>query len=79
MNPDGVVAGNYRSNLQGKDMNRFFFADDDPEGYRNRVVEVEIIRQQLKSKFAAGQTKNFKIFLDIHAHSCAKSIFIYAP
>jgi len=45
VNPDGVVTGNYRNNLQGKDMNRFFFADDDPEGYRNRALEVEIIRQ----------------------------------
>lgn len=44
VNPDGVVAGNYRSNLQGKDMNRHFFADEDPEGYRNRAFEVEIIR-----------------------------------
>jgi murein tripeptide amidase MpaA len=30
VNPDGVIIGNYRSNLQGKDMNRHFFADDDP-------------------------------------------------
>ncbi len=29
INPDGVVTGNYWSNLQGKDMNRHFFADDD--------------------------------------------------
>jgi murein tripeptide amidase MpaA len=79
VNPDGVVCGNYRNNLQGKDMNRHFFADDDPEGYRNRALEVEIIRSQIKQKFPPGETKNFKMFLDIHAHSCAKSIFIYAP
>lgn len=48
VNPDGVVTGNYRSNLQGKDMNRHFYADDDAEGYRNRAFDVEIIRQQLK-------------------------------
>jgi hypothetical protein len=45
VNPDGVVIGNYRNTLQGKDMNRHFFADEDPEGYRNRSFEVEIIRQ----------------------------------
>jgi murein tripeptide amidase MpaA len=44
VNPDGVVSGNYRNNLQGKDMNRHFYADDDPESYRNRSFEVEIIR-----------------------------------
>ena len=48
VNPDGVVCGNYRNNLQGKDMNRHFFADEDPEGYKQRALEVEIIRQQLK-------------------------------
>jgi hypothetical protein len=36
--------GNYRSNLQGKDMNRHFFADDDHDGYRNRALEVETLR-----------------------------------
>jgi len=44
VNPDGVVSGNYRSNLQGKDMNRNFFADDDKEGNQNRVFEVELLR-----------------------------------
>jgi len=29
VNPDGVICGNYRTNLQGKDMNRHFFSDDD--------------------------------------------------
>ena len=48
VNPDGVVIGNYRSNLQGKDMNRHFFADDDPDANRNRAHEVEVIRTMLK-------------------------------
>lgn len=79
INPDGVVCGNYRSNLQGKDMNRHFFADEDPEGYRNRAFEVEVLRQQIKAKFPIGQGKAPKMFIDIHAHSVAQSIFIYAP
>jgi murein tripeptide amidase MpaA len=29
VNPDGVIIGNYRCNLQGKDMNRHWFSDDD--------------------------------------------------
>jgi murein tripeptide amidase MpaA len=53
INPDGVVTGNYRSNLQGKDMNRHFYADDDHEGYRNRALEVETLRNQLKERFPA--------------------------
>lgn len=27
LNPDGVVLGNYKSNLQGRDINRRFYAD----------------------------------------------------
>jgi murein tripeptide amidase MpaA len=30
VNPDGIVAGNYRCNISGKDMNRHFYADNDP-------------------------------------------------
>jgi len=48
INPDGVITGNYRGNLQGKDMNRHFFADDDISAYRNRAFEVEILRDKLK-------------------------------
>ena len=48
VNPDGVVGGNYRCNTQGKDPNRFFFADDDPEGLKIRLTEVELIRSYVK-------------------------------
>ena len=59
-------------------MNRHFYADMDPEAKNNRCYEVEIIREKLKSKFA-NESKYFKMFLDIHAHSTQSSIFIYAP
>ena len=49
VNPDGVIIGNYRCNTQGKDMNRHFFADDDPEGLKIRLTEVELIRAYLKA------------------------------
>jgi cytosolic carboxypeptidase protein 2/3 len=78
VNPDGVVTGNYRSNLQGKDMNRNFYSDDDKD-CKERCFEVEMLRAQLKSKFSPELTNRFKMFLDIHAHSCATSIFTYAP
>lgn len=68
VNPDGVVLGNYRSNLQGKDMNRHFFADDDKEP-KTRCYEVEMIRERLKQKFGQNDKNKFRMFLDIHAHS----------
>ena len=59
-------------------MNRHFFADDDPEGLKIRLTEVEMIRAYLKAKIPAGEGM-FKMFLDIHAHSAQNSIFCYAP
>lgn len=81
VNPDGIVIGNYRCNTQGKDMNRCFWADDDPEA-KVWLTEVEIIRSFLKENFPPSDPEKhqlFQMFLDIHAHSSQKSIFIYAP
>lgn len=47
INPDGVVVGNYRSNLQGKDPNRNFYQDDDKEA-QERVFEAELLRAALQ-------------------------------
>jgi len=49
-------------------MNRHFFSDDDPEGLKIRLTEVEMIRSYLKDKIPQGEGM-FKMFLDIHAHS----------
>lgn len=46
VNPDGVVLGNYRTNLMGKDMNRCFFADEVET--EKRQPEVELIRDLFK-------------------------------
>ena len=78
VNPDGVICGNYRNNLQGKDMNRHFFSDDpnDPDaGENGRCYEVELLRNYLKENVDG----KLAMFLDIHAHSNAHSIFTYSP
>ncbi len=59
-------------------MNRHFFADDDPEGLKLRLTEVELIRTYLKEKLPKGEDQ-FKMFLDIHAHSAQTSIFVFCP
>ena len=41
-NPDGVVLGNYRCTLMGKDMNRSFYSDD-PSHNAKRLPEVDFI------------------------------------
>ena len=78
VNPDGVVLGNYRRNLQGKDMNRHFFADENSNDFDAQTcTEVELIKSYMKVKLA--QKKDLKLFLDIHSHSRKKSVFVYAP
>ena len=81
INPDGVIAGNYRCNTQGKDMNRHFFSDDDPEGLKMRLTEVELLRSYLKERLPKNSDGScmIKMFLDIHAHSACNSIFCYCP
>ena len=81
VNPDGVIAGNYRCNTQGRDMNRHFFADDDPEGLKMRLTEVELVRAYLKERVPKSREGNhlLKMFLDVHAHSACNSIFAYCP
>ena len=50
VNPDGIIAGNYRTNCQGKDMNRHFYSDDDPMADKEgRCAEVETIRDYMKN------------------------------
>lgn len=81
VNPDGIISGNYRCNTQGKDMNRCFFADDDPEA-KMRLTEVEHIRRFMEENFSKKvpeKKARLAMFLDIHAHSGARDIFIYAP
>ena len=76
VNPDGVIVGNYRSNLQGKDMNRHFFKDEDLDADKTgRAHEVEVLRTYLKDTLKGRLT----MFLDIHAHSNARNIFTYSP
>lgn len=80
-NPDGIIAGNYRCNSQGKDMNRCFFADEDPEA-KMRLTEVELLRTFMEENFSKKvpeKKAKLKMFLDIHAHSGQRDIFIYAP
>ena len=73
INPDGVVAGNYRTSLFGKDLNRTYnttrrFAF--PETFHL----LELIKD-LKTKYK----QKLNVFIDLHGHSVKKNIFMYGP
>ena len=73
INPDGVIAGNYRTSLFGKDLNRTF---DQSRKYAfpETFYLVELVRQ-LKNI----HKKRFSIYIDLHGHSVKKNVFMYGP
>jgi hypothetical protein len=72
INPDGVVAGNYRTSFFGKDLNRTYH-----QLRKYAFPEVfyfkEFVREE-KRKY-----KRVAMFLDLHGHSVKKNVFIYGP
>lgn len=59
VNPDGVVIGNYRTNLSGNDVNRRW-------DFPNKLLHPEIVA--IKKKMAEDK-RDVRMFLDLHAHS----------
>lgn len=68
VNPDGVIFGNYRTNLSGKDLNRKWDSNDSNISNILLVPEVVSIRD-----FLTNLTKNgnmsIRFILDLHGHS----------
>ena len=62
-------------------MNRSFYPDNDAEAPM-RIIEVELLRSFMEENFNPNKPElkdKLKLFLDIHAHSGQRGIFIYAP
>lgn len=70
VNPDGVAAGNYRTNLYGYDLNRRWEAST----RTNSTQEAAIIKKYL-TKMAKGREIAF--ILDLHGHSRKLYSFFY--
>jgi murein tripeptide amidase MpaA len=73
LNPDGVILGNHRTSVSGKDLNREFLTT-------NKIIFPEVIALKeyvadLKSRFS----NRLLAFFDIHGHSMRKNAFIYGP
>lgn len=59
VNPDGVVIGNYRTNLSGNDVNRRW-------DFPNKLLHPEVVA--IKKKMTEDK-REVRMFLDLHAHS----------
>lgn len=73
LNPDGVVAGNYRTSLFGKDLNRTF--DQSRKFAFPEIYHLLRFAEEVKKV----HKKRFCIYLDLHGHSIKKNIFMYGP
>jgi len=73
INADGVTIGNTRCSFIGRDVNRLFGTPNQkllPEPYYLRQLVKDLLKND-KHKVLA--------YLDVHAHSGRKSIFMYGP
>lgn len=71
LNPDGVIMGNYRTGFAGHDLNRQFGSPD------FMLHPTVVALKKLLSK--VHKDGKLLAFLDLHAHSRKKSVFIYGP
>jgi hypothetical protein len=73
LNPDGVVMGNFRTSLYGKDLNRLFKKND-----LFLIPEIEFCKTTVSEIIKKNKKKPF-MFLDFHGHSILRNAFCYAP
>lgn len=73
INPDGVVAGNYRTSLFGKDLNRTYNQS------RKYAFPETFQLLNLAKRLKQLHKKRFVMYIDLHGHSSKKNIFMYGP
>ncbi|CAD8082969.1 unnamed protein product [Paramecium primaurelia] len=69
LNPDGVIAGNFRTCLQGMDLNRQFSNPD--QNTTPQIYQIKRMIEKLKNPPF--------VYIDMHGHSLKKNLFIYGP
>ena len=80
MNPDGVVAGNYRTSFIGKDLNRLYMQGNDEKEEMNDILKPEITAmKQLIKDCKADESKGILAFIDVHHHSQKRGAFMFGP
>lgn len=72
MNPDGVVAGNYRTNLAGVNLNRVWHDPSAETSPENLAVRAAIDRW-------VASRRPYHFFIDFHADSCASAYYLFHP
>jgi hypothetical protein len=73
LNPDGVVAGNYRTSFFGKDLNRTF------DQSRKFAFPETFLLLELARELKRKHKRRFCLYIDLHGHSVKKNVFMYGP
>lgn len=71
LNPDGVVAGNFRTDLVGDDLNRQFLRPS--ARFHPAVHHLVYLARQLRAR------RRLAFCLDLHGHSTRPGVFAYGP
>ena len=71
INPDGVIIGNYRCNLNGYDLNRKWKVN---EKEAKPVIEVWQVKNMIQESV---ESKSIAFFCDFHGHNRKHGIFVY--
>jgi hypothetical protein len=83
VNPDGVIVGNYRTNMAGNDLNRKYHDPD--QRLHPTVCAIKKIVYNIC--FPDGEEEEGQVpdddkvfaFIDMHGHSRKKNVFVYGP
>ena len=70
-NPDGVICGNSRTSMAGKDLNRQFI-----QASKELYPEVSLVKELAKK---LQNSFGLFMYLDFHGHSRKKNTFFYGP
>ena len=82
-NPDGVIVGNYRTNMAGNDLNRKYLNPD--EKLHPTVCAIKRLVSKItypdgpENDEDDGEENSVFAFIDMHGHSRKKNVFIYGP
>ena len=75
LNPDGVILGNFRCGLAGKDLNRQFKVKN-----LQLLPEISSLKDYItKLKNEKNTSSSLMYYLDLHGHSTKKNSFMYGP
>ena len=72
INPDGVIAGNFRTGMLGIDLNRVY--DQDSKCFPE-ILSIKRLIKSLDKRY--GRPIDF--YIDLHGHSTKKNVFLYGP